>query len=595
LRRAIFGPLAKELAMMRSTVLALLTLLSCLLATAPSTVRGQAGEPKLTADSMPQPGVPEGRIEGPFEWQSQVFPGTRRNYWLYVPQQYDATKPACVFVVQDGLGRAKDWHLTTVMDNLIHKQEMPVTIGIFIEPGVVPATSEGAQPRFNRSFEYDSLGPRYARFLLEEILPEVGRKYALSSDANDRAIAGASSGAICAFTVAWERPDAFRRVFSTIGTYVGLRGGDVYPTWVRKFEPKPIRVYLQDGNRDLNIYAGDWWMANQSMLSSLRFAGYDVNHAWGEGGHDGKQGADILPDAMRWLWRDHPKPIEARYGGPDTPTELLIPGEDWQLVSEGHRFTEGPAVNARGELFFTDIPNHRIHKVDLQGKVQVFAENSREVNGLMFGADGYLYACQNGTKRIVRYDESGNEDTVLEDAPSNDLVTFARGGYYTDPTNHRVWYVDPQGNRSLADEGIDFPNGVILSADQQWLFVSDTHGRFTYSYQVQPDGKLLHKQEHGHLHLADGSNESGADGMTVDRDGRLYVTTRLGLQVLDQLGRVHLIIAKPQDAWLSNVVFGGPQLDTLYVTCGDKVYRRKIAAQGVVPWQPPVLPPKPRL
>src|SRR5690606_23198593 len=144
---------------------------------------------------------------------------------------------------------------------------------VFIEPGVVPAVTEGDQPRFNRSFEYDSMGDRYARFLLEEIVPEVKKKYNLSDDPNDRGIGGASSGAICAFNVAWERPDAFRRVLSTIGTYVGLRGANEFPVLVRKTEPKPIRVFLQDGNRDLNIYAGDWWVANQDMLSALQFAG----------------------------------------------------------------------------------------------------------------------------------------------------------------------------------------------------------------------------------------------------------------------------------------------------------------------------------
>ena len=348
--------------------------------------------------------IPTGEVKGPFPWNSQIFPGTERNYWVYVPAQYDASQPACVLVVQDGLGRARDWNLTAVMDQLIHSGEMPVTIGIFIDPGVVPAPHDEAQPRFNRSFEYDALGDRYAKFLIEEILPHVGEQYNLSTDPNDRAIAGASSGGICAFTVAWERPDQFRRVLSTIGTFVGLRGGNEYPTLIRKTEPKPIRVFLQDGSHDLNIYAGDWWMANQTMLSAFNYAGYDVNHAWGEGGHDGKQGREIMPDALRWLWRDYPEPIKAREDYSNRRMQLLIPGESWQLVSQGHRFTEGPAINAAGELFFTDIPNGRIHRVDAQGNVSVFAENSPSVNGLMFDADGFLYACQhrNPTDRALR-------------------------------------------------------------------------------------------------------------------------------------------------------------------------------------------------
>ena len=260
-------------------------------------------EYSLSADSQRQDGVPRGEVKGPIQFHSKVYPGTVRDYWVYVPKQYDSSKPACTMVVQDGLNRATGWRLPTVMDNLIHEQEMPVTIGIFVSPGVVPAANEKAQPRFNRSFEYDSMGDRYATFLIDELLPEVAKTYNLSNDPNDRSIAGASSGGICAFTVAWERPDQFRRVLSTIGTYVGLRGGNEYPTLVRKCETKPIRVFLQDGSQDLNIYGGDWWIANQDMLSALKFSGYDVQHVWGDGGHNGKQAAAIMPDALRWLWR----------------------------------------------------------------------------------------------------------------------------------------------------------------------------------------------------------------------------------------------------------------------------------------------------
>ena len=424
---------------------------------------------------------------GPQQWKSKIYPGTVREYAIYVPAQYDAAKPACVLVVQDGLRRAEGWKIPTVLDNLIHKQEMPVTIGIFVSPGVVPAPHENAQPRFNRSFEYDALGDRYARFLIEEMLPEVGKKYNLSNDPNDRAIAGSSSGAICAFTVAWERPDAFRRVLSTVGTFVSLRGGNEYPALVRKFEPKPIRVFLQDGSNDLNIYGGSWWIANQQMLAALEFSGYDVKRVWGEGGHNAKHSTAIMPDALRWLWRDYPKPIEPGVAT-NRRTNLVIPGENWELVSDGHKFTEGPAVNAKGEVFFTDIPNGRIHKIDLQGKVSVFAENSPGVNGLMFSAADRLYACQNGNQRIVRYDTDGKMETVLEDAPSNDLVVLPFGSYYTDPGNKKVWFLDKNGRRKLVDEGIEFPNGVITSTDQTLLWVSDTRGRFIYSFQIQPDG-----------------------------------------------------------------------------------------------------------
>jgi enterochelin esterase-like enzyme len=232
--------------------------------------------------------------------KSKIFPGTTRNVTVYIPKQYDGKTPACVYVHQDGIR----YNALAVFDKLIAEKSMPVTIGLFVTPGVVKAAKKDALPRLNRSYEYDSLGSDYARFLLDELLPFVenrkmadGRTILFSQSGNDRAIGGASSGAVCAFTVAWERPDAFTRVFSSIGTYVGLRGANEYPTLIRKYEPKPIRIFLQDGKRDLNIYGGDWWMANQEMERALTFAGYEVNHDWGEEGHNGVHAARIFPDA----------------------------------------------------------------------------------------------------------------------------------------------------------------------------------------------------------------------------------------------------------------------------------------------------------
>ena len=162
------------------------------------------------------------------------------------------------------------------------------------------------------AFGYDGLGDAYARFLLEELLPEVetkktadGRAIHLSHEGNDRAIGGGSSGAIAAFTAAWERPDAFSRVFSSIGTFVDLRGGMRYPALIRKFEPKPIRIYLQDGSNDLNIYGGDWWMANQTMERGVHICRlWKLSMPVGDGGHTGKHATLIFPDALRWLWKD---------------------------------------------------------------------------------------------------------------------------------------------------------------------------------------------------------------------------------------------------------------------------------------------------
>ncbi|HVR34913.1 MAG TPA: alpha/beta hydrolase-fold protein [Methylomirabilota bacterium] len=268
-----------------------------------------ADDYQLGPDSLPQEGVPKGTLTKHLWIESAIFPDTIREYYVYVPAQYEASKPAAVMVFQDGhtfIQENGEWRVPTVFDNLIHKGEMPATIGIFINPG--HKGTEFPENRWranNRSFEYDSLGDRYARFLLEEILPEVGRKYNLTTRPEDRAICGNSSGGICAFTVAWERPDAFRKVVSHIGSFVNIRGGHVYPAMIRKTDRKPIRVFLQDGENDLDNRHGNWPLANKQMEASLKFAEWDYRMVWGDGDHSGKHGGAIFPDTLRWLWRDH--------------------------------------------------------------------------------------------------------------------------------------------------------------------------------------------------------------------------------------------------------------------------------------------------
>jgi enterochelin esterase-like enzyme len=268
---------------------------------------------ELGPDSQRQDGVPQGTVTQ-HRWTSKIFDGTERDYWLYVPSQYDGSSPAAVMVFQDG-GNYKDekgqFRAPIVFDNLIHKGQMPVTIGIFLNPGVVPAAKPGEQARQNRSFEYDTPDGTYARFLLDEILPEVGKKYKLTDDPEGRAICGISSGGICAWTVAWERPEAFRKVLSHVGSFTNIRGGYIYPSLIRKTEHKPIRVFLQDGSGDLDNLHGNWPLANQEMAAALKFAGYDYRFEFGDGGHDGNHGGALLPDSLRWLWWDY-KPAEKK-------------------------------------------------------------------------------------------------------------------------------------------------------------------------------------------------------------------------------------------------------------------------------------------
>jgi enterochelin esterase family protein len=272
------------------------------------TVSAMAGdeEYKLGPDSMRQEGVPQGSATKDV-WRSKVFLETVRDYWVYVPKQYDGNKPACVMVFQDGQAYVKedgDFRVPVVFDNLIHKGEMPVTVGIFINPGrLVAPPADDPKKASNRSFEYDTLSDQYARFLLEEILPEVGKRYKLTEDPECRAICGISSGGICAFTVAWQRPDAFRKVLSHVGSFTNIRGRHVYPSLIRSAPAKPIRVFLQDGDKDLDNAWGNWWLANLEMDAALKFKQYDYKFVGGTGGHSGKHGGAILPDSLRWLWR----------------------------------------------------------------------------------------------------------------------------------------------------------------------------------------------------------------------------------------------------------------------------------------------------
>lgn len=260
---------------------------------------------KLGSDSLEQPEVPKGETRK-FKWESKIFDGTVREIGVYVPKQYDGSTPAAVMIFQDGLSymdRKGTYRVPTVLDNLIHKKELPVIVGIFIQPGTFP----GKDPKkggSNRSFEYDTLSPQYARFLEQEILPEVGKTVKLTSDPKMRAIGGISSGGICAFTAAWERPDLFSKVLSHVGSFTNIRGGDRYPGIIRKTPNKPIRVFLQDGSSDLNNEHGNWYLGNLQMESALKFKHYDVKTVWGDGGHNGRHGGAILPDSLRWLWRE---------------------------------------------------------------------------------------------------------------------------------------------------------------------------------------------------------------------------------------------------------------------------------------------------
>ena len=270
---------------------------------------------ELTANSKKQEGVPEGRLEGPFLFHSKVIENTVRKFWISVPAQYDGKQPACVLVFQDG-ARATNpggvLRVPQVLDNLIAKHAIPVTNGIYITPGhrgqEFPDSIGTGNPD-NRDREYDVMDDAYARMIVDEILPKVGEKYSLTNDPAGRAIGGSSSGGICAFTVAWHKPDQFRNVISLIGSFTDIHGGHVYPQLIRDNPVKPIRIFLQDGKNDNRNPINpnmDWYQQNQAMIAAFTSQKYDMAYVFGEGGHSDDHGGAILPEMLQWIWHDYP-------------------------------------------------------------------------------------------------------------------------------------------------------------------------------------------------------------------------------------------------------------------------------------------------
>jgi len=286
--------------------------------------RGRSGGPNYDAfyelgpDSLVRRGVPKGEVVGPLTLPTDVFPGTEHQYWVYVPAQYDGTTEVSLMVFNDGATYLQSdgyYRAVNVLDNLIHRGELPVMIAAFVDPSTF--TADG---RSNRQEVYDSVDDRYARIIVDGLLPRLYADYRISRDPDRHGIAGWSSGAIAAFTVAWERPDHFRKVLSGIGTFVDLRGGHVYPEKVRASERKPIRIFMIDGrndNRGLSAEGEytperDWFYQNVRLKDALVEKAYDVAFAWGIGVHSHDMGGAMLPEMMRWLWRDHPVSIDPR-------------------------------------------------------------------------------------------------------------------------------------------------------------------------------------------------------------------------------------------------------------------------------------------
>jgi len=252
-------------------------------------------------DSRRQPDVPAGQTVE-FSWDdSAVYPGTSRKFWVHVPARYEPTRPASLVVFLDGqwyFDPAGEVRGAVVLDNLVHSGDLPVTVGIFVDPGVF---AHGPEPK-NRNREYDAFDDRLVTFLLTEIVPQVTRRWSITEDPDRWAICGGSSGGNGAFTAAWLRPDRFRRVICCLSSFVQMPNGNPYPELIPGVPRKPLRVFMQAGHRDLgwNEPEHNWLASNLRVAAALAEAGYDFRLVLGDGGHSPNHGGVLLPDALRW-------------------------------------------------------------------------------------------------------------------------------------------------------------------------------------------------------------------------------------------------------------------------------------------------------
>ncbi len=561
-------------------------------------IRGELSGP-LTDDSKPRPGVPHGEIVEGMINDSALYPGTENHFAVYVPAQYKPAQPACLLVCLDAIGETGP----TVFDNLIAAGEMPVTVAVGLSSGTVWKTPGKEAYRWNRSYEFDSTNGRFPSFVIEELLPRIealktrdGRPIRLSHEAKDRAAMGGSTGGIGSFTLAWERPDSFSRVYSMIGTFVSMRGGHDYPALIRKTEPKPIRIFLEDGSTDAwNPLFGSWFMANENMEAALTFSGYDVEHAWGEHGHTGHPGAVILPDVMRWLWRGWPAAVSEGHSANDMLGSILRPGEAWQQVPGDYGGAAGLASNAQGDVYFCDPTSHTIFRIGADGTPSAFSWDAPREAGQAFGPDGTLYATVPGKKKVIAFDAQGNVREVAANIrASRILVTAKNEIYVTEPGVHAdepstIWRIKPDGERKALDQGLLAASGIAFSPDQDLLLAAEHATSRVSSFVVGADGSLNDREPFFWLHAADSPGESGTADLAVDLKGSLYAATRLGVQVCDRNGRVRAILWLPSPSGpVQGLCWGGAAFDTLYATDGRTLFRRRLMIPGYSQWSAPV-------
>lgn len=263
--------------------------------------------------------------------------------------------------------------------------------------------------------------------------------------------------------------------------------------------------------------------------------------------------------------------------------EILEADKPWALLGEGYHLTADSTVDQVGNVYFTDAPKNRILKIDLDGNIKTWREDTNGAHGVAFGPDGRLYAGQHDRKRIVAFSSNGTESVITEGVQSHHLTVTSRNHiYFSVPPTHKVWLVDAAGHKRVVHDGINWPRGVRASPDESVLVVDDPPTRWVWSFQIQVDGSLINGRPFYRLETSGEKSETDAGGMVFDSEGFLYVATNIGVQVCDRQGRVTAVIDAPGRDGVSNVFFGGPGLQWLYVTDWDKVYRRPVKRRGAV-------------
>jgi enterochelin esterase-like enzyme/sugar lactone lactonase YvrE len=519
--------------------------------------------------------------------ESKIFPGTRREVAVFIPAQYDASKPACVYVRFDGYNPKEK----TFLETMIATKEIPVMVGVFVRPGDLPASIPNSMGRRNRCFEYDGVGDNNVRFLIDELLPYVEKEYSLklSHDGNDRCITGISSGGIAAFNTAWERPEAFSRVYANSGSFVAFRGGHEFPTLIRKFEAKPIRAYLTTGMRDMENCAGDWYLLDQEMDKALKFSGYDYVFRTINGGH-GAGYHEHWQEAMAYLWKDWPQPVKA---GPSAPRaqDVLAPDETWQLLAADRHAPRGAASNASGEVFFTQPADNKIYRIDLDGNVSAFATDAGQANSLSFGPAGQLYSVSSTTGKIMSYDSSASGTLVADGLRGQHILAHPNGGLYVTTNGDSsgdagaVWFVK-DGKKTLVDSGLKLATGLAYRPDQWLLSVADGRSKWAYSYQINSDGSLTNKERFFWLHVADWEDDAGADSVCYAKEGQMLVATRSGIEICADDGPTQVILPLPDRSRVASVCLGGRDQDTLFAFSGDKIWKRKVKIHAIGAFSP---------